>query len=69
MPIYRNIDVQPFDSGHDISIRGTGFQNPPNISHNHTNDALTINYAFNADGLHLDIQLLVPAVQHTDFIT
>jgi hypothetical protein len=60
----------------DLSVGITGLPNLPaavDVQHDHTNKALTLNFALagdvNGDGgaLHLDIELLVPAVQHTDF--
>jgi hypothetical protein len=42
------------------------------VQHDQTNPALTLNFALagdvNGGALHLDIELLVPAVQHTDFL-
>ena len=59
----------------ELSVDIKGLPHLPDtldVGHNHTNPALTLNFALagdvNGDGtLHLDIQLLVPAVQHTDF--
>jgi len=59
----------------DLSVDITGMPHLPaavDVRHEHTNKALTLNFALagdvNGDGtLHLDIQLLVPAV-HTDFL-
>jgi hypothetical protein len=53
-----------------VDVRGLS-SHLPAVQHDQTNPALTLNFALagdvNGGALHLDIELLVPAVQHTDF--
>jgi|SwirhirootsSR3_FD_contig_41_7593455_length_279_multi_9_in_0_out_0_1 hypothetical protein len=77
MPTAVEHSVKPLErtAAPDLSVDITGMPHLPaavDVRHEHTNKALTLNFALagdvNGDGtLHLDIQLLVPAV-HTDFL-
>ena len=78
MPIYMRhaIDVKPFVEGTDVLLGGTGFHLPAavDVQHEFTNKAVTLTFRLSGDvngdrdPFHLEIQLLVPAVQHTDFL-
>jgi len=75
MPTAVEHSVKPLErtAAPDLSVDVAGLSHVPAVQHDQTNPALTLNFALagdvNGDGtLHLDIQLLVPAVQHTDFL-
>jgi hypothetical protein len=75
MPTAVEHSVKPLErtAAPDLSVDVTGMSSHvPAVQHDQTNPALTLNFALagdvNGGALHLDIELLVPAVQHTDFI-
>jgi hypothetical protein len=62
--------LKPFQGdATDLSLDITGLHIPEAAQQRteHTSDAASINFALTGDALHLDIGLLVPAVQHHDF--
>jgi hypothetical protein len=62
--------LKPFQGdATDLSLDITGLHLPDAVAvrHDHTSEAASINFALTGDGLHLDVGLLVPAVQHHDF--
>ena len=77
MPTAVEHSVKPLErtAAPDLSVDVTGLPHLPaavDVGHIHTNPALTLTFALAGDvngdhTLHLDIQLLVPAV-HTDFL-
>jgi hypothetical protein len=62
--------LKPFERGTDLSLDNTGLHLPDavGVQHQHTSEAVSINFTLTGDALHLDINLLVPAVQQTDFL-
>ena len=62
--------LKPFDRGTDVSLELTGLPIPGavDVHHEHTSAAVSINFTLTDHTLSHDIQLLVPAVQHTDFL-
>jgi hypothetical protein len=78
MPTAVEHSIKPLErtADPDLSVDVRGLPHLPaavDVQHDHTNPALTLNFALAGDvngdsTVHLDIQLLVPAVQHSDFL-
>jgi hypothetical protein len=64
--------LEPFErEDTDLSLDLTGLQLPGavEVRHEHTSEAVSLNFTLTGDALHLDFGLLVPAVQHHDFLS
>jgi hypothetical protein len=71
MPTAVEHDIMPFDRGTDLSLDITGLHLPDavDVGHRTPAEAVSLNFTLTGDALHLDFDLLVPAVQHqTDFV-
>jgi hypothetical protein len=58
--------------GTDLSLSITGLPHLPDtldVGHQTPAEAASLNFTLTGDALHLDMQLLVPAVQHHDFFS
>ena len=68
-----SVNVDPFTGGGhqrvpDIHVMLTGLPTTVDVGHEHTSAAADLSFTLTGGTLDLKIELLVPAVQHTDFL-